>query len=1403
MDRTTERHPGERLVGTAPAIQTLRAQIRRLAAFDQVGGSMVPTLLVQGETGTGKGLVARIIHDSGPRAQGPFIPVNCAAIPATMLEAELFGFEAGAFTDAKRPKPGLFEAASGGTLFLDEIDALAVPLQSKLLTAIESKRVRRLAALAERAVDVKLIAATQVDLAGAVAAGRFREDLYHRLAVLVLALPPLRERGEDVVQLARTFLHQLATGYGVEPKILTDGAEAWLRAHRWPGNIRELGHVMERITLLHPDRHVTAPALAALSPEAPVPAAPAAAGPEPPAPPLAGDEAEQIRDALERAEGNVVRAARLLGVSRDTVRWRMKRHGLGRPARERSGARPGPASPARTPGAGGPRGHAAPTEAPTETPSGPADTRAPAWEQKTVAVLAIELTWAASAGSEMPRYEVWTEAARWERSIIEKITGFGGVRLQKSPSLDLWVFGLPRALDQLSERAVQAALTLRQEMVGLSADRRPEVRMALHLGAALVDTDAQDPLAQVLPVGETLALPIRLLADCEPGDILASFELGHRLGDWLALDVRELRSRSGSARARQGYVVRGVSPGRERRQREAGRVLGQFVGRARELSILHELLAQVVGGAGQVVGIAGEPGSGKSRLLAEFRRSLPSRQVTYGEGHCLAYSSLTPYFPLIELMRDFFRAAETDAPETVAARVRRRLQALDPAAEADAPYLLQAMGAPGLTDRLAAIDPGTLKGRTFDALRQILFLLSRRQPLVLALENVHWIDPTSEAFLLSVTEHLAGARVMLLMTYRPGYQPPWLTKACATQISLPPLGAGDSRQILRAVMGDTPRAADVENEILAKAEGNPLFLEELARSLVEHGDRATELAIPETIHAVLEARIDRLAPADRRLLQTAAVIGRDVPLAWLQPIAGLSDEAFQAGLARLQTAEFFYETRRAPERVHTFKHALTQVVAYETLNPPQRRALHRAVLDGAGALASEPRADQVGQLAHHAVQAEAWDLAVGYLRQAGRAAAERAAHREAARCWERALVAVGHLPGDRDSLEAEADVRFNLAHSLYSSGDFDHALEEYGRAQAAAERLGDPRQLALVSAGLTYLLGSRGDHAGAIAAGERAMAIASSLGDVPLQVWTSVSLGREYFAQGEYRRGIERTLPTVEVLKATPVGRRFRPGLLPAVGARTWLALCHGRRGEFPEAIGWGNDAVRIADELGSPQERLWAYYCFARIHLGRGHFDAGLPWLERALPLCEDGRFPLYAPRVLSSLGVAYAQTGRLDAALPLLERAVDEAQAIRLLYGHVMVLTQLGDAYLEAGRLDEAGRLADQALRLAQAHGERGDEAWVLHLVAGIDAGRSPADTERASGGFGAALALAETLEMRPLQARCHLALGTLRRDVDQPAAARGHLERAVMLFREMAMGRWLAPAEALLAEVAAPSG
>jgi DNA-binding NtrC family response regulator/tetratricopeptide (TPR) repeat protein len=1386
--------PVDRLEGTAAAIQALRQQIRRLSVFDAVGGPMVPTCLLHGETGTGKGLVARIIHDSGPRAAGPFIPVNCAAIPETMLEAELFGFEAGAFTDAKRGKPGLFEAASGGTLFLDEVDSLPLALQGKLLTAIESKRVRRLGSVAEHAVDTKLIAACQGDLGRLAATGRFREDLFHRLAVVVLALPPLRERGDDIVALARAFLERLAQGYGAPRKTLSPDAEAWVRRYEWPGNVRELGHVMERVTLLHPTREVDAASLAHFAGPAAAPAtsvAAAAAEGEP----AAGNEADELRDALARTAGNVVAAARLLGLSRDTMRYRMRRFGITPP---RIGVPPGrrPGSSARD---ADPAAAAVPASLRARAPGSAIDGEPamadaiapPSWEQKTIAVVAIELTWSETDAHGV-HYEPWTEGARWERIIGEKLAGLGGVLLQRGPSLLLWAFGVPRAVEQVAQRAVHGALSVRQMTVGLGeGETAPRIRIAVHLGNVLVDAQAPEPGRHVLAVGDALALPVRLLGQAKEGDILVSTDVQRRVDTWVALEPRATSAPADVARKVEAYAVLGTTSWRDRVPATSRRLLARFVGRDGELAMLRNLLAATAAGSGQAVGVVGEPGTGKSRLLFEFRHSVDTDQVFYAEGHCVAYRSMTPYLPLLELLTNYLDLRDSDGPAEIARKVRDGVLRADVDPATDHTCLLHLLGVPPAPeDDPSGLGTDRLKERIFEVLRQMIVGVSQRRPFVLAIENAHWIDPTSAELFTSLVDRLAGTPCMLVMTYRPGYQPPWLGHSYATQIALRPLAPADSRRVVRAVAGSTALSEALENELLAKAEGNPFFLEELARSVVEQGGRS--LMIPDTVQAVLGARIDRLSGADRHFLHTAAVIGKEVPFDLLQSVCRLPDDVLRERLDRLRAAEFLFETHAQGDRAYSFKHALTQAVAYDSLPAAARRQLHGKVVEALEASPAARRAAAVEQLAHHAARGEVWDKAVTYFRQAAALARERSAPHESATCFEQALAALANFPQDRQTAEQECELRFMLGHTLHGAGEFRRAMEAFRDAQVLAEKLGDDPRLAQILGGMAYVLGSDGAHAEAAQAGERALTLATALRDPAVEVWTSIGLARAYFAMGQHRRAIECCRRVERTLDGRPVGDRLgRPGsLLPAVAGPAWLALCLARVGEFDEAVAKAEEAVRIAESFTRPQERVWAGYCLGRALHARYDFDRAIAVLERIAALCESGGFPLYFSRVLSGLGSSLAQAGRLDEALPLLERARTEARSINLLYGLSLIVIQVGETCLAAGRVEDARRHAAEGLALCRARGERGDEGWALHLHAGI-AAISGEDAE-ALDWYGRALAIAQELEMRPLAAHCHVGRGVLLGGTDE---GRSELAQAVEAFAAMGNGPWEARSRALL--------
>ncbi|MFI5210711.1 MAG: sigma-54 interaction domain-containing protein, partial [Gemmatimonadales bacterium] len=319
------------VIGESPSMRAVMARAREIAALDET-----PPVLLTGETGTGKGLVARTIHATGTRAGKPFIDVNCTALPANLIEAELFGYERGAFTDAKESKLGLFEAAEGGFLFLDEIGDLELALQGKLLRAIEERTVRRVGGVRDRKIDVRILTATNRDLEREAQQDHFRKDLYFRLAVILLRLPPLRERGEDILALAQFYLRQFGTKYGKPARRIGAEAQALLLKYPWPGNVRELSHVMERAVLwskeatLGPDHlSLTMPTdSAAPTTAAPEPAAPSAPSLPPDGVALGEWERTMLEQAMRETGGNQTRAAQRLGISRDTLRYRLKKYGI-------------------------------------------------------------------------------------------------------------------------------------------------------------------------------------------------------------------------------------------------------------------------------------------------------------------------------------------------------------------------------------------------------------------------------------------------------------------------------------------------------------------------------------------------------------------------------------------------------------------------------------------------------------------------------------------------------------------------------------------------------------------------------------------------------------------------------------------------------------------------------------------------------------------------------------------------------------------------------------------------------------------------------------------------------------------------------------------------------------------
>jgi predicted ATPase len=618
------------------------------------------------------------------------------------------------------------------------------------------------------------------------------------------------------------------------------------------------------------------------------------------------------------------------------------------------------------------------------------------------------------------------------------------------------------------------------------------------------------------------------------------------------------------------------------------------------------------------------------------------------ESASVSYAKATPYFPVIDLLKRYAHGEDTDDARTIRAKVTGQVLTLDETLQNTLPALLALLDMLPDNSPFLKLDPPQRRQRTLDALKRVLLRESQEQPLLLVFEDLHWIDAETQALLDILVESLPTARLLLLVNYRPEYQHGWGSKAYYTQLRLDPLPPASADEFLQALLGDDASLASLKQLLIERTAGNPFFLEESVRTLVEMGRLVGEsgayrltqpfqhIQMPATVQAVLAARIDRLPPEEKRLLQTAAVIGTEVPLPLLQAIADMSDETLHCHLAHLQAAEFLYETRLFPEREYTFKHTLTHEVAYSSLLQERRRILHARIVDALEALAGDRVAEQVERLGHHALRGEVWDKALTYFQQAGEKALMRSAHRQAVGYFEQALSTLEHLPETRDTREQAIALRLALRPALRPLNDFRRSLVYLREAEALAEALDDPHPLGQVSVFLASYFYFECAYDQAITASQRALALATTSRDASLQALANRYLGTAYQAQGDYRRAIDCLGQTAVFFDWTRPRAVLDDVSFSAVFSRACLAWCHAELGTFAEGKALGDEGLRLAEAVEHPGSLMFAYYGIGLLSLRQGDLPRALLQLERAMNLCQDMDFLGYFPRMAAALGAA-----------------------------------------------------------------------------------------------------------------------------------------------------------------------
>ena len=832
----------------------------------------------------------------------------------------------------------------------------------------------------------------------------------------------------------------------------------------------------------------------------------------------------------------------------------------------------------------------------------------------------------------------------------------------------------------------------------------------------------------------------------------------------------------------------------------------RFVGRDADLEQLGRVQELAANGHGQIAAIVGEPGVGKSRLLFELTHSPRVEDWLVVEARAVSYGSATSYLPVIDLLKGYFKVADHDTHRDIREKITGKVLTLDRSLEPQLTPLLALLDVDVDDRQWSALDALSRRVQTLDALKRLFIREAQIQPLLLVFEDLHWIDSETQALLDSLVDSLPAVRIFLLVNYRPEYAHRWGSKSYYTQLRLDRLAAASALELLNGLLGEHATVAPLAPMLIDRTQGNPFFLEETVSALAETailtGERGayrlarplSEIQVPTTVVAVLAARIDRLDPEDKRLLQSAAVIGKDVAFRVLATIADQSEDELHRRLANLQAAEFLYEVRLFPEVEYTFKHALTHEVAYGALVQERRAELHARVLTAIEHLFDERRSEHVYELARHAFEAHNWEAAARYCREAAQRSRTREGNREAAQLFERALDALDRMPQSQARLATALDIRLELRTPYWRQNQARRALDLTFRAEELAQTLGDRRSLSTIYATRISALCYFGEYDRALESGRQALAIAKDFGDVSLQATAHFYHVWPHRGIGEYQTGVRHADQSLALFATLPFETLQSPALVFGHAiSKMFSAWCRAETGEFAQGKAHGEAALREAEER---QDRYMI--AVAGLHVGdiyhrQGDLAHAERLLRRSMEMIESGDISQVFPYIVARLGLMRVLLQSSDDGLPLIQQAVRLAVDDNS-WEMAPAMTMLGEAYLVRGRLEEAQQWVTRAQEVAVARRERGHEAWAFWVLGEITNARYPDDPTRSSPHYAQALAIAAALGMRPLEARCHLALATKRRGAD-PHTVQQHLSSAVTMFREMDMRAWLQKVEEAL--------
>jgi len=1003
-------------------------------------------------------------------------------------------------------------------------------------------------------------------------------------------------------------------------------------------------------------------------------------------------------------------------------------------------------------------------------------------------------------------FKILMDQVHQNAGTINQFTGDGVMAL----------FGAPLALEDHARQACRAALAIQSAMASYGVrleSKRPlelKMRIGLNSGPVIVGSIGDDLRMDYTAVGDTTNLASRMEGMAEPGKIYMS-QNTHRLArDFFEFNSLGKVKIKGKRDTQEVFELISTGEVQTRIGASVAKGLTGFVGRKKSIATLFDAYKKARSGSGQIVGIVADAGVGKSRLILEFRNRLPQDDFAYFEGQCLQFGSTMAYLPILDILRLYFKIKEGDEESLIKKNMKEKIQRLDEKLHGILPPFHELLSLEINDDTYQKLEPVQKREKTFEAIRDLFVYESQARPVILVVEDLHWIDKTSEEFLDYLIGWLANARILLILLYRPEYTHPWGSKSYYNRVGLDQLTQKSSVAMISSILQGGEAAPELEELILGRAAGNPLFLEEFTRTLLENGfirceDRkcvlmkdVSEIQVPDTIEGIISARMDRLEDDIKRTMQVASVIGRDFAFRILERITEMK-EGLKSYLLDLQGLEFIYEKSLFPELEYIFKHALTQEVAYNSLLQKKRKVIHEEI----GRAIEEIWPDRVEEfyemLAYHYSKSENAEKACHYLKLSGQKAMRSNSAWEALDYFNQAFHILDRLAKNTEQKSRKLETLFLSISPSIILGFPDDSLSLMEEGERLAKELEDDRKLFRFRTNIGFYYCTMGNYLDARPYIEKAFDAAEKLNDIDLMGQVIPDLYMVNVVAGEHLKIVNVLSDFILILEKSGRQKDFFGGptnVYAILHALYGLSL--GWVGNFEKALASGEKGILEAAAVKDARTLGMCHYFLGMILEFKGELE---PAIERFHASIEYNAKLTHTPTLpgsYSHLGLAFALSGDSTTGCEYAAKGLKIQLETNYNYVGSTGWLYLGICLAESGALEAAQEHLEKGLEICREKNERVTEGTVLIWLGRVLGKRPSPEITGAEKAILSGIEISEALSQHPDQAVGYFFLGEFYAMRDQSDQAKLYLTKSLTMFEEMGISYWLAQAKKTLSNI-----